>query len=284
LYEKDAKGETQLIAILATHVDDIKGGGTDASTAYLLKGLTAAFGKLKVSHRNFEHCGLMYSQTAEGIKISQAHYAQQLRPIPLAGLNVADIDTKLTEPQIRMFQSILGGLSWLVQCRPDLCIYVGALQRIATKATTGHVLKINQLVRYVRKRDCFLFFPAMKAPFKIGCISDAAFRRESIAGLSMRGAIICVMEDRPLLAGQITKIHWIEYYARKQRRVVRSTFSAELNAAADAYEVSRLISLTLSSLFLPASCTARSLGSLEAQGKLPFSIDLYIDCRSILDS
>ena len=93
-----------------------------------------------------------------------------------------------------------------------------------------------------------------------------------------------VMEDRPLLAGQATKIHWIEYYARKQRRVVRSTFSAELNAAADAYEVSRLISLTLSALWLPATCTARSLGALEAQGQLPFSIDLYIDCRSILDS
>jgi hypothetical protein len=216
MYDKQGK----LCALLATHVDDIKATATEAATKMILAGLTASFGELKTSFGSFEHCGIRHMTMPDNsIKMCQQHYAMQLKQIPLQGLNIKEIDTKLTAEQLGTFQSILGGLSWLVQTRPDLCIYVVALQRIATRATVGHCLKVNQLVKWARKQPCFLMFVKLRPPLKISCISDAAFRRESAAGLSMRGAVIAISEDRPF--GEPTKIHWIAYYSRKQRRVVR---------------------------------------------------------------
>ena len=167
-----------LTGLVATHVDDIKAATTDKLRKVILDGLTASFGALKTSLKEFEHCGLKHLQTPAGIKVSQEHYAAQLRPINTALMNIKEINTLLNPLQIRAFQSLLGGLSWLVQTRSDICIYVGALQRVATRATTGHVLKLNQLVRWVRKQDCFLFFKPLKPPLKVVVISDAAFRKE----------------------------------------------------------------------------------------------------------
>ena len=101
-------------------------------------------------------------------------------------------------------------------------------------------------------------------------------------GLSMRGALVCIAEDRgPNVLGG--RFHVIEWYARKQRRIVRSTFSAELNASADAYETARLICFSVSALYC-AGITAKELQRREASGKLPFQITLVIDCQSIFDA
>ena len=267
-----------LVCLLATHVDDIKGAGTKAATKRILQGLTVAFGQLKTSFDKFEHCGLLHDTGPDGVKISQEHHAAQLRPVPVVDMNTKLIDVMLTVKQTQAFQSVLGGLSWLVQTRGDICIYVVALQRVATRATVGHALKLNQLVKWVRKQPCFLFYPWLRGSLKLVCISDAAFRRENAAGLSMRGAIIAVAEE-----GHGTKMHIIEYYSRKQRRVCRSTFSAELNGGADAYETARLISITWSAIYSPGKSAAQ-LSIDEGAGQLLIKIDLYIDCFSIFES
>ena len=278
---------SRLTAAIATHVDDIKGCGEVSVIKALLEGLTQAFGTLKTSFREFEHCGLIHRQTQLGVEISQDHYAKQLRVVPLVGLDTANVDTLLTPAQIKMFQSILGGLSWLIQTRADLCIYVCHLQRVAHRATTGHILTVNQLVRWVRKQRCFLFYKRLVPPIRCIVISDAAFRKETAAGLSMRGAVIGIAEAREDQHGKMTKfdgpVHIIEYFARKQRRVVRSTFSAELNACCDAYEIGRLVTLTYCSCYLPGRSAAQ-LQVLEHNGKLPMHIVLIIDCMSILET
>jgi hypothetical protein len=276
----NAAGRLQLI--VATHVDDLKGAGEPELVKRLLAMLTKAFGPLKCAEKVFEHCGLKHCQTDAGVTVTQAHYAAQLRPIPTATMNIKEINTPLNKIETEAFQSVLGGLSWLAQTRSDICIFVVALQRVATKATTGHVLKVNQLVKYVRRQRQDIFFPKLTLPLKVLCISDAAFRRESSAGLSMRGALVCIAEDR---GGQVLggRMHVIEWYARKQRRIVRSTFSAELNAAADAYETARLICFSLSALYC-SGITAKELQRREASGKLPFQITLVVDCQSIFDA
>ena len=78
-------------------------------------------------------------------------------------------------------------------------------------------------------------------------------------------------------------LHAIEYYARKQRRVTRSTFSAELNAASDAFEFAKLIALTVAEVV--SYCPhASQLTSMEEQGTLPVLVHLIIDARSVFDS
>ena len=129
-----------------------------------------------------------------------------------------------------------------------------------------------------------LWYRRMAPPLRIIVISDAAFRKETAAGLSMRGAVIAIAEAKEK-DGRVTKfdgvLHMVEYYARKQRRVVRSTFSAELNAACDAFEIGRLVALTLSSIYGPGQ-TSAMLRKAEDEGRLPYSIVLIVDCMSIL--
>jgi len=97
----------------------------------------------------------------------------------------------------------------------------------------------------------------------------------------MRGAIIALCECHDGTPGG--SLHFVEYFARKQRRVTRSTFSAELNGAADAVEVGRLITLTYCSIMMPRISSA-ALRAAEASGKLALEMDLVIDCQSIFDA
>ena len=72
---------------------------------------------------------------------------------------------------------------------------------------------------------------------KVMIVTDAASKKETSAGLSIRGAIIglgCADSRSP--GGPV---HVLEAYSRKQRRVIRSTLAAETQAALDAYETGK---------------------------------------------
>ena len=75
----------------------------------------------------------------------------------------------------------------------------------------------------------------------------------------------------------------IEHYSRRQRQVVRSTFGAETNGAADAVEIARMISYTLAEI-ITSDCTAAVLTRLDETGQLPIRMQLVIDCRSLYDA
>ena len=285
LYVFFTPGPTPVLdGILSAHVDDLKGGATTQRKASIIAGLTKAFGTLKQQERNFEHCGIMHTQTDEKITLDQTHYAMQLRPIDLSSTNVQDINKTLSESMQSAFLSLLGGLSWLVQTRVDICVYVCALQRAASKATIGHVQKINKLCRWVQRKKFFLTYCRLQNPIKILDVSDSAFRTEDTSGLALRGAIIGVCEDKAAVNGTPGgTFHVIEYFSRKQRRVTRSTFAAELHGLADSVEIARMISITYAGILLP-KLTTKDLQSLEDKGALPLAIDCVVDCRSVYDA
>ena len=97
----------------------------------------------------------------------------------------------------------------------------------------------------------------------------------------MRGCIIGICEDRVDNRGGT--LHVLEYFARKQRRVCRSTFAAELNAIADALETTRLVNLTIACCHKPVTDAIR-LQKLEDNGELPLKIEVFTDCRSVYDA
>lgn len=121
----------------------------------------------------------------------------------------------------------------------------------------------------------------MSTPTRIIVVSDSAFRKEDQKGLAMRGSIIGVGEAHEQHPGGV--MHVLEYYARKQRRVTRSTYSAELNAASDAYEFGKLIALTIAEVIRPYSSLS-ALMTLEEQGTFPVPVQMVIDARSVYDS
>ena len=262
--------------MISAHVDDLKGCGEAERVATIIAGLESEFGKMKISHDSFMHCGLLHTKTATGYTLSQEHYAQQLRCIDTTELNLDKPDTPLNPDFISRFQSLLGGLSWLIQTRADICVYVTALQRAASKATVAHVIKINKLTKWVRRKRCALTYNNMSGSVVLACIRDSAFKTEPGSSVALRGALIGVLSTDGTF-------HLVEYCCRKQRRVCRSTFAAEINALADAAEIARLINFTITHLYNPRA-TVTDLLRLEETGKLPVKLHCFTDCRSVFDT
>ena len=267
---------------LSTHVDDLKGTGIESVALRIQAALTKAFGALKTVWDCFEHCGIVYfTDKAGSISLCQDHYAKQLILIDNNTLSNMKVDEPLNLDLIAQYQSLLGALSWLTQARTDIAVYTCALQRAAKAPLQEHAVRLNRVVKWCKRKLFALWFHKLRPPCRTIAISDSAFRKEDSRGLAMRGALICIGEDRPDDPGGA--VHVLEFYARKQRRVTRSTYSAELNAASDAFEFAKLVALTIAETIRPYS-SIRELLSLEETGSFPVPVELIIDAKSVYDS
>ena len=74
------------------------------------------------------------------------------------------------------------------------------------------------------------------------------------------------------------QVQILDWSARRQKRVVRSSFAAELNSAADALEHGKLISLALTEVAWPILGPTNLAASLEA-GKLFLKISVLLAFR-----
>ena len=274
----------KLIAICSAHVDDLKLAGEKDIVDHILSTLTQQFGKLKIVNDSFEHCGIWHEyQPSDGsYHLHQNHFTTRLKLPDMEGISRDTPTLLLTEPQIAAYLSGLGSLAWLVQTRMDVAIYIQALQRNAKKPTVSHMLRLCCVIKWCKRKPCHLRYCFLPSDyFKVLVCNDAAFRREDSSGLAMRGSIIAWAEDRG--SDPSCLCNTIDFFSRKQRRICRSTFGAELNAAADGIEVGRLVAYTLAEIVIPG-CTAQSLIHMDESGSLPFCLQLVTDCRSLFDS
>jgi hypothetical protein len=274
-----------MVMLLSTHVDDLKIAGEDEWVSWLLEELTLQFGTLKTEVGVFEHCGLQHVQDPinRSVTVDQNHYLPQLQLINLSNVDTTDETALATPDLIVAFQSLLGGLSWLTQTRMDLCVYIQSLQRASHAPNIGHLLRVNRVTRWAKRKPVHLQYNKLPGnSFRVSCISDAAFRREDETGLALRGAIIGVTNLQPGDPGGV--IHFIEWFSKRQRRVVRSTFGSELNALADSFEISKVIAYCYAELMTPTYMSPSSIISMEQNGQLPCPVECSIDCRSVFDA
>jgi hypothetical protein len=180
------------------------------------------------------------------------------------------------------YLSLLGGLSWLIQTRLDIAVYVQALQRASQSPRVEHLIRLNKVTKWCKRTKAKILYVKLTSPVKLAVISDSAFRKEDKTGLAMRGAIVALCEQAIDHPGG--KLQILEFWSRKQRRVTRSTYAAELHSVADAIEVGRMISYALSEIFLSKTPTAAELLKLEEGGSLLFDMEAMVDCRSLYDS
>ena len=110
--------------------------------------------------------------------MSQHHYALQLRPIDVSTLDNKDINRVLNATELSSYQSLLGGLSWLIQTRTDVAIYVCALQPASSKATFGHLLKLNKVVKWCRRKDCPLTYVKIPGKCEVMVIQTRPFENK----------------------------------------------------------------------------------------------------------
>ena len=273
----------KLLAICSTHVDDLKFGGFPDLLDHLLKELSAQFGVLKICRDSFEHCGIMHELQSDGSYwLHQNHFAQRLQTVDMSAVPITTPKALLSPALVAVYMSALGSVAWLNQTRMDISIYVQALQRNAKSPTVAHMSRLSCVIKWVKRKSMHLCYkPIPSGWLKLLVCSDAAFRREDTTGLAMRGSIIALAEDRGADPGGICNV--VDFFARRQRRVVRSTFGAETHSLADGVEVGKLIACTLAEILVPNS-TAGSLMRLEETGLLPICLQAITDCRSLFDA
>ena len=112
-------------------------------------------------------------------------------------------------------------------------------------------------------------------------VSDAAYKKETDDGYSLRGALYCrgTGTARESFVGQKTPVHIVDWVSTSQRHVTRSTFSAELLAAEDAVDQGILISHVLCELeYGPMDARAARDRRMEG-GYIPTA--LYVDATSV---
>jgi len=118
-------------------------------------------------------------------------------------------------------------------------------------------------------------------------MSDAAFRAqpEEGSGLALRGLVTLLMEDD--MAGPRSKsgtVHLLDWLTRRIRRVVRSTFSAELNALMDSLENVLLIQLALHEVFCGVTDDVDDLTQRLENGWLYPPVEAMIDAMSVYEA
>ena len=105
-------------------------------------------------------------------------------------------------------------------------------------------------------------------------------------GLALRGLAATCMEDtdqsRPQAANSVANL--LDFTVRRQRRVVRSTFSAALTGLVDSIEQMLLLQATLHQVFCGTDQSAQDLVDLLECGKLYPPVDICVDARAVFDA
>merc|ERR1712015_468717 len=101
-----------------------------------------------------------------------------------------------------------------------------------------HVRRLNAVTRWMQRNPQRIVLKSIKGPFRVVALSDSAFKKEDESGHAMRGCVVMLVPKHGTLEQDIKRgdVHLIDYASRKQRHVTRSTFAAELLAAADAFD------------------------------------------------
>ena len=274
----DKSGE--LSAIASTHVDDLKLTGTDKQVAYILQGLEKKVGKLKTAVGEFEHCGIKHRQMPSGeIVIHQNHYSEQLGCLALpVGVN---LESLCSEADHSAYQSLLGAVAWTVNTRAEIAIFVGALQRVAKSPRYIDLKRLNTVLKFMKKHPMDTVFRRLVGPLKIIAVSDSAFKRQDESPLACRGSLTLLCTDtQDVLGGNI---HILDYDCKKQKRVTRSTYGAELHGLADSMEATRIIACAYTELYRGAK-TFDQLCKIENEGGYHYPVEACLDAKSVYDS
>ena len=153
------------------------------------------------------------------------------------------------------YRSVFGAVVWTALTRVDLAVCTQAFQRTARAPLIRDCKRLNVAIRYLKRQTPGLPSIELKHPLKLVAITDAAFKAmpgEPI-GSPLRGlaAILCELGKDDAQPSSINhKADLIDVIVRRQRKVVRSTFSAELNGLVDSIEQVLLLQCILRHIYI----------------------------------
>ena len=288
----------RLVLIVSTHVDDLKGAGEPAERAGLVAHLEGRFGKLSKELHTFTHVGVVHTQspTTFEVEMHQRPYAQHLRQICLDSVATQPPDTPVDADLKGCFATLLGGAAWMTLTATPIAVYVSYLQRHLKAPTVKHLKDLNRLVQWIVTHPQSLWYRPLTPPLRLVAVSDSSFSAGDTQGLVMRGCLLLLMgtdradecwrrdvpaDRRGACPGGRCQV--VDWYARKQPHVCRSTFAAELHGALDAHGQALIVQHLLTEI-MQGPASPSELARLQSAGQLKPPLHVCIDARSVYDA
>ena len=282
----------ELVALMAKHVDDLKVTGENDTVIWILQKIETVFGKMKLEWNNFTNCGVRHIQDKESkeVTLDQEEYISGIKLCVHPDISSKDSESLAEAALHEQYWSVLGAIAYAILTRPDIAVFIAALQRYTQTPKIIHVKRLNVVVRWAQRNPKKLVFPRLASdatpkgratPTHLRLISDAAFKKEEDDGHSMRGAVyVRAAGNTQVDFTSSRKGHLLEYVSKQQRRVTRSTFTSELQGGCDTVDKGFLIVQTLHEL-QAGSCTAAQAMHLREQGGYAVPWALYLDALSV---
>ena len=282
LYVKHSEGKLVLLA--SVHVDDLKLTGLPTEISAAIKSLEQAFDALKIEKNDFDHLGLRHRLHSDGSRtIDQKHYLEELKPIPEASLRLMNANDVVDQAVTQQFMSLLGGVAWTVQTRMDAAVFVAALQRRLKSPRVQDVLNLNRVLKYLKLKPLELRYKKIKSPWRMIVVSDSAFKsEEQDCSLAIRSGINALTSREGIDEGT-NDLQVIEFVTKKQSKVCRSAYAAELHSCLDLLVTSCVINAALSEI-LTGSKSSSQLADAFDSGRQCLKVDLAIDAMSVWQS
>ena len=277
LFVKHENG--QLVLLLSVHVDDLKITGKPDQIKMILELITESFDELKIEKDNFDHLGLKHTLLSDGSRtIDQSHYVSELKFIDEVGCKH---DQPVSEDLKSQYLSLLGGISWVTQSRPDVAVFVAALQRKLQAPCGKDIINLNRVLAYLKRNPLKFTYRKVNKPWRLYVISDSSFKGEENDALAMRSGIIALGDkDGPVVGDNSLQI--IEFVSKKQSRICRSTFTAELYASLDLVSLANVINLAMTEV-LTGCRSATAMAEIQENGLHSLESDIIIDARSVFE-
>ena len=221
--------------------------------------------------------------------IHQYVYVDSIQPIK-SELHSGKGDESLVDSARReACRSVPGAVAWTVLTRAELAFYVQALQRRAHAPRVVDCNMLNLVIRHMKKHTCGLTTVKLNHPLKLVGFTDAAFKAqpEEPIGLALGGLAATLQEDlvnngQPHSTSGLA--HLVDSIVRRQRRVVRSTFGAELIGLVDFVERLLLLQLILHQVYCGTHQTPEEMIDLLEHGGLHHQLDIAVDARAVYDA
>ena len=268
------------------HVDNVKGTAPKEAAAPLFCHLNASVGQCKADYGSFLHTGMQHEHSRGRVFTHQYAYVDSMSPVKTEFYAGKGDEALCDGPCHEACRSVPGAVAWIVLTRAGLAVYVQALQRRAHAPRAIDCKRLILVTRYMTKHKRGLKTVSLKHPLKLVGCTDAAFKAQpdEPTGLALRGLVATLQKDSPTNDqphGVGGLVNVVAFTVRRQRRVVRSTSSAELHGLVDSVEQLLLLQITLHHIYC---CTHRSpedmIDLLEHGGLYP-SYDVAVDAKAV---
>ena len=194
-------------------------------------------------------------------------------------------DTTLHES----YRSALGTVAWIVSIRAELVVYAQVLLRRAHSPRIEDCQRANFVMLHMKRHECGFESVKFNHPLKLVGFIDVAFKTQpdEPTGLALRGLAATLQEDDSSFTQPMSKngkVNFIDFIVRRQRRVARSTFSAELNGLVDSVEQMLLLQMALHQTCRGTQQSLKDMLDLLENGGLYPWLDIAVDACAAYDA